>query len=441
VTTTFKLLQAVTAARLRPAFQAYATFDLETTSGDIQTARIVEIGAVKVRAGKVVAEFGRLVNPEQPITQGAYNVHHIADADVRNQPTFVELLPELLAFIGDDVLVAHNGLSFDFPIVLRLYKEATGQILPNQRFDTLPLARRLFPGAKASVDALMQRFDIPASGERHRALDDARFLAQIFERLQAIERTLNRRAEHEELLELVAFGLYVDGRILSPEDAATFPLTSENSSSNPHQPDLSPSILEERLLFQLGARKLLSRFSELPEAFQPLFVQHKADIERLLTSLATEMSTDQTPLEQLFSGRPVALAHLKEVAEAFKTEPLADALAHFLDQATLYNSQDDLRQVNAVNLLTIHSAKGLEFPVVFVSGVEKGNLPSFYAVRENGELRQKKIDEQRRLLYVALTRAKQQLFITYVQKRGDYAKKRSQFLVELGIETAESEEM
>ena len=79
-------------------------------------------------------------------------------------------------------------------------------------------------------------------------------------------------------------------------------------------------------------------------------------------------------------------------------------------------------------------------PVVFVSGVEKGNLPSFYSVREEGELREKKLDEQRRLFYVALTRAKQHLFVTYVNKRGDFGKKRSQFLVELGVESEEMED-
>ena len=73
--------------------------------------------------------------------------------------------------------------------------------------------------------------------------------------------------------------------------------------------------------------------------------------------------------------------------------------------------------------------------MVFVVGVEKGNLPSFYSVREEGDLRDQKLDEQRRLFYVALTRAKQHVFVTYADKRGEYPKKRSQFLVELGIET------
>lgn len=421
----FKLLQALSAAAIPKAFKKYTVFDLETTSGDIRTTRIVEIGAVKVRDGQMVAEFGKLVNPEQPITQGAYNVHHIAEEDVRDQPTFAELLPGFLDFIGDDILVAHNGLAFDFPILMRQYKEVTGKTLPNRRFDTLPLARRLFPGEKASVDVLMQRFGIPASGERHRALDDTRFLAQIFERLQEVECSLNRRAEHEDLLELVALGLYVtNSDRLQPTNCG------ENDSV----------CTEERLLFRLGAWKLLSRFSELPVELQPLYHSHKPGIEALLEELTEDNTEEQrSPVEQMFSGREIALAHLKDLAASFDAEPLQDAIPHFLDHTALYNSQDELRDINAVNLLTIHSAKGLEFPVVFVSGVEKGNLPSFYAVREDGELQQKRIDEQRRLLYVALTRAKHRLIVTYVNKRGEYEKKRSQFLVELGVEVEDTE--
>ena len=121
----------------------------------------------------------------------------------------------------------------------------------------------------------------------------------------------------------------------------------------------------------------------------------------------------------------MAIARVKDLVNAFPAAQIRDAIQQFLEHTTLYTTQDDLREVNAVNLLTIHSAKGLELPVVFVSGVEKGNL-------------QKKLAEQRRLFYVAMTRAKQKLIVTYVNKRGDYAKKRSQFLVELGVESEET---
>ncbi len=416
VVTLFKLMQAVSAANMTKPFRSYVAFDLETTSGDTRTAGIVEIGAVKVRDGQIVGKFGRLVNPEQPITEGAFKVHGISESEVKDAPTLKELLPELLEFIGNDMLVAHNGFDFDFPILLRLHRQCAGEILPNRRFDTLPLARRLFPGQPASVDALMTRFGIQDIGGRHRAVDDAVYLTPIFERLQEIEQSLNRRTEFEELLEIVALGLAV----------------------------AAPSALsdEERLLFRLGASKLLSRFSELPDALRPLFLRYQLDIEAQFEAIcAAEAETnEQAQAAQVFSGKSVAIARLKELARAFPSGDAREAMRRFLDHAMLYASQDDIRSVNAVNLFTIHSAKGLEFPVVFVCGVEKGNLPSFYSVREEGELREKKLDEQRRLLYVAMTRAKQKLFITYVDKRGDFSKKRSQFLIELGVETREDVE-
>ena len=418
--TIFKLLQALSTIDTPKAFRNYVVVDLETTSGDTRTTGIVEIGAVKVRDGKIVSEFGTLVNPEQPITQGAYKVHGISDDDVRDKKTFQQLLPEFLEFIGDDMLVAHNGFGFDFPILIRLYKKITGKMLPNRRFDTLPLARRLFPGQRASVDALMQRFHIKDTGNRHRALDDTIFLAPIFERLQEVEQSLNRRSEHEEVLELVALGVFLES-----------PQCQEISTQQPE------TDTEEMLLFQLGVRKLLSRFSELPEQFQPVFAQAKDEIEEVFHKLSSSEVDKEEHIIQDFNGRDISIARLKELAKTFPAPHLRDAIRQFLDHATLYTSQDDICEVNAVNLLTIHSAKGLEFPVVFVSGVEKGNLPSFYSVREEGELREKKLDEQRRLFYVAMTRAKHKLFVTYVNKRGEYPKKRSQFLIELGIESKE----
>lgn len=421
VVTMFKLLQALTAANAHKPFRNYVVLDLETTSGDTRTTRIVEIGAVKVQDGQITGKFGKLVNPEQPITQGAYKVHGISEAEVRNEKTFKELLPEFREFIGDDMLVAHNGFGFDFPILLRLSREAEGKMLPNRRFDTLPLARRLFPGQPASVDALMQRFGIQDVGGRHRALDDTIYLTPIFEQLQEVELSLNRRTEHENLLELVALGIYLE-----------LCQSTVGSQQSPVSTD------EERIFFQLGARKLLSRFSELPGQFRPVFEEHEAEIQAIFERLIPAETQEDITAAQVFNGREVSIARLKELAGAFPADNLRESIRQFLDHATLYTSQDDILDVNAVNLFTIHSAKGLEFPIVFVSGVEKGNLPSFYSVREEiDHLRQKKLDEQRRLLYVAMTRAKRQLFVTYVNKRGDYPKKRSQFLIELGVESEE----
>ena len=92
------------------------------------------------------------------------------------------------------------------------------------------------------------------------------------------------------------------------------------------------------------------------------------------------------------------------------------SIAEYLDRVSLLSSQDEAVENNAVSLLTFHSAKGLEFPAVFISGVEDGILPYFKA-KEPAE-----IAEERRLLYVGMTRAKEMLWLTCSKKRRLYTK-------------------
>jgi len=106
-------------------------------------------------------------------------------------------------------------------------------------------------------------------------------------------------------------------------------------------------------------------------------------------------------------------------------ERRVDELDEFLDQIALVSDVDALddqgrathRDRAAVQLSTIHGAKGLEFDAVFVAGVEEGLLPHYYS---SGSLEE--IEEERRLLYVAMTRAKQRLVVTHAAARGRWGK-------------------
>lgn len=89
----------------------------------------------------------------------------------------------------------------------------------------------------------------------------------------------------------------------------------------------------------------------------------------------------------------------------------------FLDRAALASATDNLQEAKAVSLLTLHSAKGLEFPAVFVVGLEEGILPYFKAMDSPRE-----VQEERRLFYVGMTRAKDQLFLSSVRRRRLYSK-------------------
>src|SRR5690606_38643338 len=81
----------------------------------------------------------------------------------------------------------------------------------------------------------------------------------------------------------------------------------------------------------------------------------------------------------------------------------------------------DTDERGRVTLITLHSAKGLEFPVVFVAGVEEGLLPISRAI-ENEHLRPEELEEERRLFYVGMTRAERLLYLTYVSSRATYGK-------------------
>ena len=124
---------------------------------------------------------------------------------------------------------------------------------------------------------------------------------------------------------------------------------------------------------------------------------------------------------------------VSSVRDFAKINPGA-TLSDYLQTVSLYSDTDDMNDDNCVTLATVHSAKGLEFPVVFVVGLEDGIFPSL-RVSENTSDR---MEEERRLMYVAVTRARKRLFLTYAKSRYLYGDTRygipSRFLVECGLE-------
>jgi DNA helicase-2/ATP-dependent DNA helicase PcrA len=91
-------------------------------------------------------------------------------------------------------------------------------------------------------------------------------------------------------------------------------------------------------------------------------------------------------------------------------------LNSLIDTAALFNPMDDTSKDGSISLMTLHCAKGLEFPVVFITGIEDGLMPHFHAIRNSEELQ-----EERRLFYVGLTRAQDMLFLTGAKKRRFYS--------------------
>ncbi len=158
-------------------------FDTETTglspaNGD----RIVEIGCIElINRVETGNSFHCYFNPERPMDAAAQAVHGLSDIFLSDKPLFEDRVEDLLDFLGDAPLVAHNA-RFDFSF-LNHELGACGRlhISESRMVDTLVLARARHPGAKHSLDALCTRFGIDRSHRvMHGALLDAQLLAQVY---------------------------------------------------------------------------------------------------------------------------------------------------------------------------------------------------------------------------------------------------------------------
>lgn len=163
----------------------YVAVDIETT-GLGRDARIIELGAVRIRHGRKVASYSQLVNPQIPIPAKVTQITGITDRDVRHQPTIDKALPRFYAFCGRDTWIGHNIRRFDLPVIAR-EAERVGAGMPDVSFyDTMELSQALLPQLDHHrVVDLIRYFGI-AKTERHRAADDAAQTAQIFEHLKRI---------------------------------------------------------------------------------------------------------------------------------------------------------------------------------------------------------------------------------------------------------------
>src|SRR3989454_3527544 len=118
--TVFKALQLLNASDIDTTLARYVTFDFETTDDDGQTCGVVEVGAARVVNGEIVERFHSFVNPFQPISAKATQIHGYTDADVASAPSFSAVFAQFHAFVGSDILLAHNGQHFDIPVLKRL---------------------------------------------------------------------------------------------------------------------------------------------------------------------------------------------------------------------------------------------------------------------------------------------------------------------------------
>ncbi|MCA0978916.1 DNA polymerase III subunit epsilon [Qipengyuania flava] len=162
-------------------------FDTETTGLDPKTGdRMVEIGCVEmVNLVPTGNTFHAYYNPERDMPAGAEAVHGLSAAFLSDKPFFRDTFQELLDFIGDSPLIAHNA-GFDFGFLnAELALCRCEPVCMTRMVDTVQLAKKRHPGAKLSLDALCSRYGIDRSHRvKHGALLDAELLAQVYVELK-----------------------------------------------------------------------------------------------------------------------------------------------------------------------------------------------------------------------------------------------------------------
>jgi DNA polymerase-3 subunit epsilon len=160
--------------------------DTETTGLEPEQGhRVIEIGCVEIlNRRKTGRTFHRYLRPDREVDWGALQVHGITNEFLAQQPRFAEIVDELIEFIGGAELIIHNA-AFDVAFLDAELKRLPGPLRQVAHLcnvlDTLPLARRMHPGQRNSLDALCKRYDVDNSRrELHGALLDAQILLDVY---------------------------------------------------------------------------------------------------------------------------------------------------------------------------------------------------------------------------------------------------------------------
>jgi superfamily I DNA/RNA helicase len=405
----FKALQLMQTRGLKSDFDDFVAFDIETSDFDIETCEIVEIAAVRVRQKVIVERFHSLVACCRPVSARASDVHGYTDLDLVGAPPMAEVWERFRGFVGSDLLVAHNGQEFDVPVLRRVCAGFAG-LEDLVFYDTLPLARSLVEGS-AKLTELAVRFNIEV-GRAHHAFDDAYMLAGVVPALNELRIRRARKIAAVNLLDQLGLALALDE-----------PATRDD---------------EETLFRDITRPFTLGRYSDCLESYAAELTRTPGapSLEQVVDRLGGRSLMERFRAERTAAERyPVAVERLRVLVQSSIGDTVAHQIDDLLSRAALSTSEGADTHPNRVNLLTLHSTKGLEFSRVYILGVEDQQLPGWKALEENAE---DEIQEARRLLYVGMTRAKDRLVLTRVERRSGLPTGGSLFISEAGLLRSES---
>jgi DNA helicase-2/ATP-dependent DNA helicase PcrA len=362
-----------------PLLEAYErdaliAIDTESTGLNVYQDDVIEVAAVKFgRSGKV-GEFHRYITPTKSVGDSA-RVHGISDAYLKAHGKDAKIVfGAFLDFVGDSpVLIGHN-VRFDVALLKANLRRIELDLMDFTAFDTLDLARRYVNLRDYKLLTICQHFGI--SLPTHRALDDAIAVSELIKVLiPKLSDGTALRKQH-----LFEYGGYFN----------TFARHLEKWQKGLE--DARPQVILERVLDESGLREHWNK---------------QKDGEKRLAHLGD--------LSQRFSA-----------LELDRKENPRESLQFLLEQSALGFGGlkiDDEK----VPILTAHQAKGLEFMAVFVAGATDNEFPHWLTNKD-----EKGVEQERKLLYVAMTRAKKHLYISFfTRSEQDFKRNLSRFVQQI----------
>ena len=159
--------------------------DTETTGLDFTKERIIEFAAVRLENGKVKEEFQTLINPQQHIRKSSIAIHGITEDMVKDAPTEAEVMPQIMEFIGEYPIVAHNAI-FDYQFLNEASLRCFGKPLENARIDSQYMFKEVYPELEShGLENLCTRFHVDFH-DHHRAMADTMGLALAYPKLKKL---------------------------------------------------------------------------------------------------------------------------------------------------------------------------------------------------------------------------------------------------------------
>ena len=357
-------------------------FDVESTGTDTTRDDIVQIAAIRLNENcEVIDTFNTYVQSSRSVGD-SYYIHHISDELLRRKGRNPkEALADFLRFADGSVIVGHN-VSYD----LRILRSEMRRLSMNSPddipyYDTLDIFRRFYPNLpNHKLTYLSSRFT-PDTVSNHDAFDDITATAAIL-RYALDEHIRPHTAKRRSYISIYA-------PLFKPISERLHELRQLSYAQRPC--DLIASVMT-----RCGVKDYYeTRHSRMD------LEDHVDRMEniRKLYSLAKETDTlGQDP---------------------------RDALTEFLQLTALSNSELDslLKKKPQIPIITVHQAKGLEFDYVFLACLQDGIFPLSRAADDSREL-----DEEKRLFYVAMTRARKRLFLSWHRREGKHVYKPSRFI-------------